>query len=29
VPGLPDLTPGAALPSCLLTVRNGTVLFAA
>jgi predicted amidohydrolase YtcJ len=27
VPGLPDVAPGAALPSCLLTVRAGTVLF--
>jgi predicted amidohydrolase YtcJ len=28
VPGLPDVAPGAPLPTCLLTVRNGTVLFA-
>jgi predicted amidohydrolase YtcJ len=27
VPGLPDLQPDAALPSCLLTVRAGTVIF--
>jgi predicted amidohydrolase YtcJ len=27
VPGLPDLRPGAELPSCLLTVREGIVLF--
>jgi hypothetical protein len=27
VPGLPDLSPGAQLPTCLLTVRAGTVIF--
>jgi len=27
VPGLPDLGPGSALPRCLRTVRQGTVLY--
>ena len=27
VPGLPDLTPGADLPSCLATVVNGRTVF--
>jgi hypothetical protein len=29
VPGLPDLTPGAALPTCLRTVASGRTVFAA
>jgi predicted amidohydrolase YtcJ len=29
VPGLPDVAPGAELPTCGLTVRAGTVLFEA
>jgi hypothetical protein len=29
VPGLPDVAPGAELPTCRLTVRAGTVLFEA
>jgi predicted amidohydrolase YtcJ len=28
VPGLPDIAPGAELPSCRLTVRAGAVIFA-
>ncbi|SEM24111.1 amidohydrolase [Streptacidiphilus jiangxiensis] len=27
VPGLPDLTPGGALPQCLATVVNGTTVY--